>query len=419
MKLTDKRTIMSHGPDRAPLCGFVSYVHPTEPVLLRRIGWEVSNDIHDDFSDAVSRDNGRTWSEPRPALRSIPVEGGVICHTENAALYLPDCHRLIHWTNDKLESSLQGGNDFSRNSRIRITVGDPEAVSHGTAPEPFLSDFGLPQGIYVSFSTPLRDSRGRVLVPVSWQKEACLIPAELQPTRRPGEEGRIGACGYATRKDMPGVFADVWDAGLLIGELQPDGAWRWRLSRPVPWALEKSCRGICEGTIAELARERFVMVLRGSNGAWPAKPGYKWASVSEDGGQTWSEVVPLPADDGSLIESSATGSALFRSARTGKLYWIGNLCLEGRRPDGNMPRSPLYIAEMREDPFVIRRQTITVIDRAQPGEHSDTQHSNFKFYQDRASGELVLYLTRYGERGYENDRWILADLYQYRIDLGE
>ena len=82
-----------------------------------------------------------------------------------------------------------------------------------------------------------------------------------------------------------------------------------------------------------------------------------------------------------------------------------------------MPRSPLYIAEIQEDPVAIKRETITVIDRAGPGEHPDTQHSNFKFYQDRITGDVVVYLTRYGERGYENDTWIMADLYQYRVTM--
>jgi hypothetical protein len=403
MQLLEKRLILPHGHDRAPLCAFVSYIHPTKPVLLRRIGWEVSNDIHDDFSDSISEDNGRTWSEPRRALSSRAAEGGFIVHTESAALYLPGQDRLLHWTNDKFETSLKDGNSFDQNSRIRITVGDPESVSRGTANDVFLSDFGLKQGIYVSFCTPFRDSRGRFLVPVQWQRH--------------DPEGCIRGRGFAARKDMPEVLADVWNSGLLIGEPESSNKLRWRLSEAVPYDFDKTSRGLCEPTIAELSDGRLVMILRGSNAAWPARPGYKWLAFSQDGGETWSEVSPLPADDGSLIESSATGSALFRSITNRKLYWIGNLCLEDRRPDGNMPRSPLYIAEILEEPFAIRRSTLAVIDRARPGEHPDTQHSNFKFYQDRVTGDVVLYLTRYGERGYEHGRWILADLHQYRVAL--
>lgn len=434
MKVVQKKRIARHGADRAPLCGFITYIHPQKPVLLRRTGWEVSNDIHDDFADAFSRDNGRTWSRPRPALKSIPVPGGVICHTENAALYVPGRNLLIHWTNDKFETSLKGGNDLGKSSRIRITAGEPGAASDGTAPDPFISDFGFKQGIYVSFATPFLDSRGRPLVPVIWQKRdhpsLPIHSAEFQKRKQmaDGASGswvddfRIGPTHgrcFPMRPDMPDVFANYWEAGLLIGEFRKDGTLAWHVSAAVPCDFEKSSRGMVEGTVAELADGRLIMVLRGSNGDWPEKRGYKWLTFSDDLGETWSEAEPLRCDDGTLIESSATGSALFRSGMNGRLYWIGNLCLDWRRPNGNMPRSPLYIAEIQEDPVAIRRKTITVIDQSQPGEDPDTQHSNFKFYEDRKTGELVVLLTRYGERGYADNTWIRADLHEYRIALGE
>jgi hypothetical protein len=41
--------------------------------------------------------------------------------------------------------------------------------------------------------------------------------------------------------------------------------------------------------------------------------------------------------------------------------------------------------------------------------------SNFRFYEDRESGELVVFLSRFGERS-ERD-WMAADYYRYRIEL--
>jgi hypothetical protein len=400
----EKKAVRSHRPGAAPLSGFVTYIHPTEPVLMRRLGWEVSNDIHDDFSDIISRDNGRTWSEPRRAMDSkTPMAGGFLTHTENAALYVPDRDLLIHFTNDKFEPSLEGGQTHETCHSIRITVGDPESVSRGTAQDVLISDFGMRGGMCVSFAHPMLDSSGRVLIPVQGPMN--------DPT------GALRKRGFRTMTTMPDVLLDIGVPRLLIGEFQTDGKLNWRLSQAVPCELEKSSRGLCEPAIAELPDGRFFMVMRGSNAAWPDRPGYKWLTFSSDRGETWTEAVPLPADDGSLIESSATGSALFRSIADGKLYWIGNLCLEGQRPVGNMPRSPLYVAQMQEDPVAIKRDTIAVIDRAQPGEHVETQHSNFKFYQDRATGEVVLYLTRYGERGYADGAWLRSDEYQYRFSL--
>lgn len=404
MKLLERNVIATHQPGRAPLCGFVAYIHRDEPILLRRMGWEVGNDVHGGFEDAVSRDNGKTWSAPWNSLEIEKTKDGFIAHTENAALFHKDRGILIHFTNDKLETDLSDC-DLNQNCSVRITTGDPMAVSKGTAPEPFITDFGFKQGLCVSFSHPMLDSRGRVLMPLQWQKR--------------DDDGSIHRQGFPVRESLKDILRDVWDVGLLIGEFREDGKVSWRVGEPVPCAFEKSSRGMCEGTVAELGDGRLVMILRGSNAAWPEKPGYKWLSFSKDGGMTWSEAVPLPCDDGSVIESSATGSTLFRSEKTGKLYWIGNLCAEGERPRGNDPRSPLVIAEMQEEPFAIKRKTITVVDTRHPGEDPRVQHSNFKFYQDRVTGDVVIHLTRYGERGYENRRWEQADHYQYRVALEE
>jgi hypothetical protein len=436
VKVLEKKVIVAHGPNRAPLCGFITYIDPKETVLLRRIGWEVSNDIHDDFADAVSPDNGKTWGDPRPALRSTPVKGGAIVHTENAVLYLPDRNLLVHWTNDQFQPSLTAGVDSNYSYQIRITAGEPEAFLKGKTPKPFISDYGIKQGPCVSFATPMQDSRGRLLLPVQWQKREdpkhpIVLPEPPSPLPElPKEEIQLGPMNgraFPKRKDMPDVFLNYVESGLLIGEFQSGNRFKWHISRTVPCEFGRSSRGMMEPTVAELPGQRLIMVVRGSNADWPEKTGYKWLTHSQDGGETWSEAVPLTFDDGEPVESSSTGSALFRSLKGGKLYWIGNLCLEGRRAYGNMPRSPLYIVEVQEDPpsprlrgtspVALKRGTATAIDRTQPGEHPNTQHSNFKFYQDRVTGEVVVFFTRYGERGYENDRWIQADLYQYRVEL--
>ncbi len=117
---------------------------------------------------------------------------------------------------------------------------------------------------------------------------------------------------------------------------------------------------------------------------------------------------------------------LFRSIKNGRLYWIGNLCIEGAwifgvycektlRPYGNFPRTPLVIAEVQENPFSLKRNTITVIDRQQPYEPPQVQLSNFRFYQDRENSDIVLFLTRCSERAAE--AWKLADYYRYRIAI--
>src|SRR5687767_6983570 len=101
-----KKMITPHRPGGgAPLCGFIAYAHPTKPTLIRRLGWEIGNDIHDAFEDQMSFDNGATWSEYKPSLAMTKVDGGYIVHTENAIAPLAD-GRMVHFTNAKFESNL-------------------------------------------------------------------------------------------------------------------------------------------------------------------------------------------------------------------------------------------------------------------------------------------------------------------------
>ncbi|MCM8824997.1 MAG: hypothetical protein NC937_02425 [Candidatus Omnitrophica bacterium] len=94
---------------------------------------------------------------------------------------------------------------------------------------------------------------------------------------------------------------------------------------------------------------------------------------------------------------------------------MGNLCILGQRAKGNWPRYPLVIAEMREEPFSIIKESIFIIDTRLPEEPETVQLSNFRFYQDRENGDVVVFLTRFGERNAKN--WKNAGYYRYRITL--
>jgi hypothetical protein len=176
-----------------------------------------------------------------------------------------------------------------------------------------------------------------------------------------------------------------------------------------------SSRGLDENTLTELSDGRIAAICRGDNSMFPDKAGYKWLSFSRDDGLTWSRPAPLPATGGGPIESGSNGSALFRSGRNGRLYWLGNLAVRGERPNGNWPRSPLCLVEVQEEPFALKRESIFVIDERSGSDSPRVQLSNFRFYQDRETGDLVVYLTRYGERS-EQD-WMLADYYRYRVAM--
>jgi hypothetical protein len=375
--------------DGRPVCtGFVTYISSTEPVLMHCAGREDYSDAYDDYAYSISRDNGRTWGGPVLFLKGYHVEGGKVRFGEPAAFFDSDTERLIVL----YDRSVYPKDTFDTDLVMEIVMDtyDP-ATGKWSGMRPLNLCPG--RGIGVSFSFPTKTSRGRILAPAMRQVL--------------GEDGKP--------MHYQGCWGTVDEVVVVIGEYQADGSLSWSLSEPVNIAPEVSSRGIDENTLAELRDGRIAMVCRGDNSVFPEKPGYKWLCFSEDEGMTWAKPVPFPCTEGEPIESSATGSAFFRSIKNDRLYWIGNLCIHGRRPNGNYPRSPLVVAEVSEEPFGIIRDSITVVDQQGPGEPETVQMSNFRFYQDRENGALVLFLTRYAERSAE--KWMDADYYRYRVEI--
>jgi hypothetical protein len=159
------------------------------------------------------------------------------------------------------------------------------------------------------------------------------------------------------------------------------------------------------------------MVCRGSNSTIPHVPGRKWRAISRDGGRIWSAPAPFTYKDGEAFFSPATGSRLIRSSRTGKLYWIGNITPSN--PDGNRPRYPLQIAEVDEAAKALRRQSVHIIEDRQPEDSPLVQFSNFRVYEDRETGDLVLILARIQERQRDERKTdFTSPAYEYRIEVG-
>ena len=139
-------------------------------------------------------------------------------------------------------------------------------------------------------------------------------------------------------------------------------------------------------------------------------PAYKWFSVSEDGGMTFTKPKVFRYSDGSHFFSSSTFHRLFRSSKTGKLYWIGNILAEHTTIPGH-PRYPLNIAEVDEKTMGLKKETVTEIDTRQPGEGKMLQLSNF-WIVENLGGQLEIYLTRLYE---DPDDMYNAHVYKYTL----
>jgi len=386
---TISKEVLIPGRDGRPVFpGFVSYLSDTEPVLIHRSGWVDASDTYDDFADRLSTDNGATWGEPVMKLQSHLVPKGRLRYAENACFFDQDTGKLLTFCS----RGLYPGDHLDVDGGFHLTwdIYDPQTATwRGEEVIPH----DLPGGLQISFCFLIKTRSGKLLVPAM--------------TMLQDEEGQ--ALHY------PGCWAPVHASFTLIGQVQADGGLQWTAGRPVDVDLEKTSRGYSENALAELADGRLAMLMRGDNSMFPERRGHKWLAFSEDEGMTWSEPQPLGCTDGGPLESGSNGCALARSITDGRLYFIGNLAADGERPKGNWPRSPLVIAEVQEEPFALKRETITEIDRRQPGEPPLTQMSNFRFYQDRLTGDIVVFLSRYGEK--DPDNFKLADYYRYRVAL--
>jgi hypothetical protein len=386
MHLISKEVFVPGRDGRPVFPGFVSYVG--ERKLIHRYGWVDASDTYDDFADSFSEDNGATWTEPQMRLQSRETPEGRVRYAENACFFDPDTGQLLTFCS----RGLYPKGHIDVDERFELTSDSYDPMTDQWRGEEVI-DLSLPGGLQISFCFPIKIRSGKLLVPAM--------------TMRLDEAGQP--------VHYPGCWAPLHASFTLVGEYQPDGSLSWTAAQPVTVDPEKSSRGYCENTLAELPDGRLVMVMRGDNSMYPERPGTKWHCFSEDEGLTWSAPEPLGCSDGSVIESGSNGSALFRSLTDGKLYWIGNLALDGERAKANWPRSPLVIARVQEEPFSLIRETIAIIDRRQEGEPPLTQMSNFRFYQDRVTGEVVVFLSRYGEK--DPDNFKIADYYRYRVAM--
>ena len=202
------------------------------------------------------------------------------------------------------------------------------------------------------------------------------------------------------------------DSGVLIGRWTADHediVWEFGDWLRIDHRL--STRGLFEPTVAELSSDgRFAMVMRGSNYTQPELPAYAWLSFSEDQCRTWSSPVPFTYSNGENFYTPAACSTLFRSGKSGLLYWIGNVVDEN--PNGNNPRNPLVIGRVDETNFGLIRESVVEIDKRHPGSESENvELSNYKIMEHAVRDEIVIALTRR-----ENGKWAHSPSW-YRIKL--
>jgi len=204
------------------------------------------------------------------------------------------------------------------------------------------------------------------------------------------------------------IFIAKWDQAVQKYE--------WRRIAKLSVSSRTSSRGLMEPWLAVLQDGSILLEARGSS--TKLTPGRKWYSISRDGGDTWTEISDFRYSSGEQFYAPSSFAKMIRSSKNKKLYWIGNI--SNTLPEGNWPRRPLFIAEFDEEDIGLRKQTLTVIDDYEPqNDASDkVQFSNFSVIENRETGQLELYLTRYGEFGeLLTKKYFESDVFKYVITL--
>ncbi len=248
-----------------------------------------------------------------------------------------------------------------------------------------------------------------------------IFPAEL-PMRK--------ACEILG-KDINEIFPSQPDG--VNGAILFRGTWngeRYELthSRPIIINDYMSSRGLSEPITVNLKNGKIIMILRGSNFRFknfnsriaPGTPPVKFYCVSEDGGKTFSDLMPWHYDNGEIFYSPASISKLFVDERTGKKYFIGNIC--NHTGYGNFPRSTLAIVEIDENFGTAKKDTLTIIDERRENEPYQIQLSNFFLFFNKETQKLEIDLPKVGQFFIQSDPTTTpfkGEAWRYEISFDE
>ena len=353
-----------------------------------------------------SEDNGRTWSAPIEWPTKFSHPGGVGRRHPRGGYVDPRTGLYIALGTEGVlptDNPLEGMRQWTLHYSVSRDGGRTQMVSEQVIHEgPEYDAIHHLPGVTVGKNCVMMGDLGQR--PLTRSDGVILVPIQGTPTGPDGD--------YAN----PGGGLSYTDCLLLMGRWKPDGRLAWTVSERIVGDPKRTSRGLIEPTIAELADGSMMMVMRGSNDKLPDMPGCRWAARSRDGGQTWSEAVPWTYQDNAPFFSPSSCSQLI-PWRDGRLFWMGNIC--AANPVGNSPRYPIVLGEVDCQTGRLIRDSVTALDDRQPGESPHLTLSNFYAREDRATGHLLLHMSRFFARNFRKDGKIdwTADALLYRIEV--
>jgi hypothetical protein len=387
-----RRTTLFRSPKKGvAVMAYAFYTKPTDGDMLSIEQHWSRSDTVDVAYERRSKDHGETWSEPERIVTGERRPGGMWRKHPRCGVVL-NGKFLQLWSEGVLptDDPLEGLRQWTIHYRVD---GGPvrQLIHKGSEYSPAHPAPGVWTG---KTCIMLGDN---TCVPVSSPDGTILLPVQMSVA---GEDGKLL---------NPGGGYTWTESAVMIGK------WRgseieWEMSERVKGDPSWTTRGAVEPTLGFLADGRALMVLRGSNDVKRELPGYKWISISSDGGRKWKEPRPWTYDDGTKFFSPSACSQLVRHS-SGRLYWVGNITPEN--PKGNRPRYPLVIGEVDRSSGLLRRESVQTIDTLQPGEDPLLTLSNFHAREDRRTKEIAVHVTRLFAKpdGWEGDALV------YRVQV--
>ena len=178
--------------------------------------------------------------------------------------------------------------------------------------------------------------------------------------------------------------------GVFLGRWRDDlSAIDWDMGEYVSVPRELSSRGVLAGSVAVLRDGRILLVMRSDSAATGLEGEVKLASVSADGGRSWSEAKPVTYANGETMWSSSSNLRLIRAEADGELYLVTHI---REKPLQKAPRNPLAIARIDEETLTVDGDSVYIIKAPTPLDMEGAYYESRGIYNDRESGLLVMFV---------------------------
>ena len=216
-----------------------------------------------------------------------------------------------------------------------------------------------------------------------------------------------------TKPDAIFFVCQAW-----LGTWRPDrSGLDWEKGGLVQIPSDMSSQGVGEPQACQLPDGRLFAIFRQSivlpSQDGPGYPSVKHFSVSDDNGKTWQAPKPLTFEDGKYVYSSTSFGSAFCSSKNGRVYIITNIL--NRPNEGCLPRNVLHIAEIDQDTFCARRDTVSAIEAVHE-EHTShgVGYSNWGMLEDRDKQNLNLFMNLENGPVHDGYDW---NSYRYEIEF--